>query len=226
MAIQKRKKAFGNPSQVAKIVGDRINELLYKEYCYSIEILPEFYPEDLFKTWSKVQSNAQALKFSFPEMEKDEILEKVSQLKKENKEYFDDSLMPALLEMALEAKKAQYKQQYTVMPEDKKTALYVDKTSVFMKNLLTFSSAIGEPVEIVTSDAGTFRCFIETDEDNTDKIVCRVFDANQLEHLFTKRNNEGEQLDESAIKTIEDNIIEMLGSMKHEVDEEEKELVA
>ena len=52
VAIQKRKKAFGNPGQVAKILTDVIFRNLNKEYCYSFEILPEYYPEDLYKDLS------------------------------------------------------------------------------------------------------------------------------------------------------------------------------
>lgn len=132
------------------------------------------------------------------------------------------SLMQSLLQLAVEAKKAKYKQLYTVMPEDKQTALYVDKTSVFMKNLLTLSRAINMPVELVTKDAGTFRCFVETDEDNTDKIVCREFNAGLLENLFRKRDKDGNELEPAAINKIEGEIVEMLNGMKHEPEDEEE----
>lgn len=225
VAIQKRKKAFSNPGQVAKILAERIDETLYQQYCYKMDILPEYYPEDLFEAWEKLQRNVQAMRFGVPEMTPDEIVQKVNALKEQGKEYFDDSLMSPLLQLAVEAKKAKYKQLYTVMPEDKKTALYVDKTSVFMKNLITLSRAINMPVELVTSDAGTFRCFVETDEDNTDKIVCREFDAELLEQLFSKKKN-GETLEHSDINKIEGEIVEMLNQMKHESEDKEGEFVA
>ena len=221
VAIQKRKKAFGNPGQVARIMAEKIDELLYKDKCYKMEILPEFYPEDLFEAWEKLQRNVQAMRFGVPELTNDEIIQKVNELRDQGKDYFDDSLMSALLQIAVEAKKAKYKHLYTVMPEDKKTALYVDKTSVFMKNLITMSRAINMPVELVTSDAGTFRCFVETDEDNTDKIVCREFDADLLEQLFNKEKKDGERIEPSDITRIEGEIVELLNGMKHESEDDE-----
>ena len=223
--IQKRKQAFGNPGQVAKIIGSQISDRMFKEKCYSMEILPEFYPEDLFEAWEKLQQNAMAMRFGVPEMTPDEIMQKVEALKSQHKEYYDDSLMQSLLQLAVEAKKAKYKQLYTVMPEDKKTALYVDKTSVFMKNLLTLSRAINMPVELVTKDAGTFRCFVETDEDNTDKIVCREFNAGLLENLFRRRDKDGNELEPADINKIEGEIVEVLNGMKHEPEDEEEQAV-
>ena len=223
--IQKRKQAFGNPGQVAKIISSQISDRMFKEKCYSMEILPEYYPEDLFEAWEKLQQNAMAMRFGVPEMTPDEIMQKVEALKSQHKEYYDDSLMQSLLQLAVEAKKAKYKQLYTVMPEDKQTALYVDKTSVFMKNLLTLSRAIDMPVELVTKDAGTFRCFVETDEDNTDKIVCREFNAGLLENLFRKRDKDGNELETSDINKIEGEIVEMLNGMKHEPEDEEEQAV-
>ena len=221
VAIQKRKKAFGTPGQVARILTKRMSEVLYDTQCYTMEILPEYYPEDLFAAWEKLQRNVCEMRFSAPEMTPDEILRKVDELKELGKDYFDDSLMSPLIQIALEAKKAQYKYFYKVMPEDKKLALYVDKSSVFMKNLVTLSRAMNMPVELVTKDAGTFKCFVETDEDNTDKIVCREFDADLLEQLFTQRKKDGEPLEQGDITRIEGQIVEMLNGMKHEPEDEE-----
>lgn len=226
VAIQKRKKAFGNPGQVARILAEKIDETLYCDKCYKVDILPEFYPEDLFEAWEKLQQNAIEMRFGVPEMDADEILRKVEELKDKGKEYFDDSLMSALIQLAVEAKKAKYKQLYKIMPKDKKVALYVDKSSVFMKNLITMSRALNMPVELVTKDAGTFKCFVETDEDNTDKIVCREFNADLLEQLFTMKNKEGEALEQGDINRIEGEIVEMLNAMKHESEDDEREQVA
>ena len=226
VAIQKRKKAFGSPGQVARILAARIDEVLYRDMCYRVEILPEFYPEDLFAAWEKLQQNVCEMRFGVPGMTPDEILRKVEELRGQGKEYFDDSLMSPLMQIALEAKKAKYKYFYKVMPEDTKVALYVDKSSVFMKNLVTMSRAMNMPVELVTKDAGTFRCFVETDEDNMDKIVCREFDADLLEQLFTRTKKDGEPLEQGDITRIEGEIVEMLNGMKHESEDDEGEQVA
>ena len=226
VAIQKRKKAFGNPGQVARILATQISDALYREHCYSMELLPEYYPEDLYQMWERLQQHVSELRFSAPLMGADEIRQRLQQLKEQGKEYFDDSLMAPLLQLALEAKKANYKYFYNVMPEDRKLALYVDKSSLFMKNLVTLSRAMNMPVELVTRDGGTFRCFVEADEDNTDKVVCREFDADLLEQLFTLTSKDGKKLEQGDVTRIEGEIVELLNGMKHEADDDESTEVA
>lgn len=226
VAIQKRKKAFTNTRQVAKILSTVIFQQLYKEHCYSFEILPDYYPEDLFKVWERQQEHASAMRFGVPAMSTDEIMKKVEELKSKDRDYFDDSLMAPMLTWLLEAKKAKYKGQYTVMPEDKKTALYVDKTSPFMRNLLTMADALGEPVELVTNDGGTFRCFIDTEEDNTDKIVSHEFNDNFLEMLFKTKKKDGSKVEPEDRLKAEEEVLGLMNSMKHEVDDAEEEQAA
>ena len=131
--------------------------------------------------------------------------------------------MGPLLEVLLAQRQAKYKGHYTVMPEDKKTALYLDKTSIFMRNLLTFAEAIGEPVELVTSDGGTFRCFIDNDEDVSDKIVCHEFNDSYLEILFKKNKRDGSIAEPEDLLKAEEEVVELMNSMKHEVKIEEEE---
>lgn len=226
VAIQKRKKAFGNTRQVAKIMSTVIDQRLFMEHCYGFEVLPDYYPEDLFKVWERQQEHAQAMRFGVPQIDKEEIKRKVEELKAKNRDYFDDSLMGPLLEVLLAQKQAKYKSHYTVMPEEKKAALYVDKSSVFMRNLLTFAEAVGEPVEIVTSDGGTFRCFIDSDEDNTDKIVCHEFNEYFLEILFKERKKDGQRIEPEDRLKAEEEVLGLMNSMKHEVTDEEDEQVA
>ncbi len=222
IAIQKRKKAFGNTRQVAKIISSVIDEQLFRDYCYGFEILPDYYPVDLFTVWERQQANAQSLRFGVPDMDRDEILKMVEDLKLKQREYYDDSLMGALLDILYAQKQAKYKGRYTVMPEDKKTALFVDKDSTFMRNLLTFSEAIGEPVEIVTKDGGTFRCFIENDEDISDKIVSHEFDDGYLEMLFKTKKKDGSNVEPEDQLNAEEEVVGLMNSMKHEVKEEEE----
>ena len=101
------------------------------------------------------------------------------------------------------------------MPEDKKTALYVDKTTVYMRNLLTLARATNEPVEIVTSGGTTFRCFVESDEDNTDKIVHHSFDDHLLEMLFNGKRADGQKAEPEDIDKAEGKLVGMLNDMKH-----------
>lgn len=226
VAIQKRRKAFVDTRYVAKIMSMVIEKQLFKEHCYGFEILPDYYPEDLFEVWGRQQAHTQALRFGVPEMDEEEIKRKVEELKAKKRDYFDDSLMGPLLKVLFAQKQAKYKGHYTVMPEDKKAALYVDKSSVFMRNLLTFAEAIGEPVEVVTSDGGTFRCFIDSDEDNTDKIVCHEFNEYFLEILFKERKKDGQRIEPEDRLKAEEEVMGLMNSMKHEVTDEEDEQVA
>ena len=228
VAIQNRRKAFSAPKRVAQIMAEKISSTLYSEHCYSTEILPEFYPVDLFKAWQEQQQHAQALRFSPSDtMTADEIMQKVDERK--GKDYYDASLMPMLLQLALEAKKAKYKQKFTVMPEDKKTALYVDKTTPYMKNLITLASATGEPVEIVTKEGAVFKCFVEPEEDYTDKIVHHYLDSSLLEMLFKGRKANGEKAESDDIAKAEAAVVEMLNGMKHmseDIEKKKEEVVA
>lgn len=223
VAIQKRRQTHWTPGQVAKILSNVIDKKLGDKYCYRFEILSEYYPEDLYKAWEKLQQHASALRFGVPDMSEAEIRAKVMELKTKQREYqIDDSLMEPLIQLALEAKKAKYKHFYTVMPEDRKVPLYVDKTSTFVRNLITMADAVGEPVELVTSNGGTFRCFVDSDEDNTSKIVCREFNTEHLEMLFRERDKDGNKIEPGNRLKAEGETLEMMNGMKHEsIDEEE-----
>jgi len=226
VAIQKRKKAFGSPSQVAKILTDVINQHLYSERCYQFEVLPEYYPEDLYKAWEKLQLHTSALRFGTPDMSEEEIRAKVRELKEKQRDYFDDSLIEPLIQLALEAKKAKYKHIYTVMPDDRKVPLYVDRSSTFVRNLITMADAVGEPVELVTNNGGTFRCFVDSDEDNTSKIVCREFNTEHLELLFKNRDKDGNKIEPEDRIKAEGETLELMNGMKHESTDEEEEQAA
>ena len=221
VAIHRRKKAFGNPQQVARILSRTISAKLYADYCYTFDILPDYYPEDLFKTWRRLQQHSQNLIFGTPEgLTESEIRERVEQLRGEGKEYFDDSLMSHLLPMAMAAKRDKYKSLYTVMPEEAKTALYVDKTTTYMKNLLTLSRATDTPVEIVTSDGAHFPCHIDCGDTLSDKIVSRDFDALMLECFFHGTDKEGVPLEQPKRIEMEAKVIELMNAGKHESEEE------
>ena len=226
VAIQKRRKAFSNTRQVAKILSCVIDQQLFKNHCFGFEILPDYYPADLFEVWKRQQAHAQSLRFGVPQMDKEEILRRVDELKSKNRDYFDDSLMGSLLDVLMAQKQAKYKGHYTVMPDEKKAALYVDKDSVYMRNMLTLAEAVDEPVELVTSDGGTFRCFIDSEEDNTDKIVSHEFNENFLEMLFKGRKKDGSKIELEDRLKAEEEVVGLMNSMKHEVNDEEEEQVA
>lgn len=222
VAIQKRRQTRWTPGQVATILQTVISDRLYTDYCYSLEIVPDYYPEDLYQAWEKLQRQVQAIRIgSLPDMTRDEMMEKVEELRQKGRDYYDDSLMAPLLQLALEAKRDKYKYTQSIMPEERKTPLYVNKTSRFVRNLITLASALGEPVELVTSDGGSFRCYVDSDADNTDKIVCSDFDATQLETLFALRDKDGNQISPEARVKAEGEVLELMNQMKHEAEDEE-----
>ena len=227
LAIQNRKEAFNNPTIVANILAQNFTKYLYKDYCYSVEIIPDYYPEDLFKAWASLQQHIASIRFGVPQqIPQEEVLRKVQQLKSQGKDYFDDSLMTPILQLAYEAKRNQYKQTLTVSPEQKKTALFIDKNSAYMRNLITISAAAELPIELITMDGASFQCFVDVDSENVDKIINREFDASLLESLFTARKGEGgEPLSQEDREKIEEHIVEFINGMKHESRDEKKQIV-
>lgn len=220
IAIHKRKEAFNSPGQVAKIVERCLTEELYKNHCYSVSIKPDYYPEDLYKTWERVQQHVSAIRFGVPDIDPELIIQKIEELRVKGKAYFDDTLMKPIMQLALEAKKAKYKHLYTLMPEDKNVCMFVDRDSTFVRNLITMSAALDQPIELVTNDSGTFRCFVEADEDNTDKVVNKEFDPDLLEMLFTGKDSDDNDLSEKRRAEIETKIVEFLYDIQHEAKDE------
>lgn len=223
IAIQRRKKAFGNPTLVADILQKVIDAALFHEHCYGMEILPEYYPEDLYKAWERLQMNMQAIRIGSisNDLTEDEILNKVEELARKNPDYFDNSLMSPLLKLILAAKKENYGYTQQLMREDRKAAFYLDKSSTIVRNMVTLSSALGEPVELVTNDGATFRCYVDSDADNTDKIVCSEIDTKMLERLFAVRDENGVALEPGDRVKAEGEVLEQMNRMKHESQDEE-----
>lgn len=215
IAIQNRRKAFSAPKRVAEILTREINKVLFCEYCYDLEILPKYYPEDLVEAWEKLQDNTRKMFFGNPNMSKEELLKRVEELKQKKKGYFDDSLIPALLQVAFAAKEDKHNLRMEVSCEEKLTCASLNETSTYMKNMLTLASASHTPVELVTKDGATYRCFVESDEENTDKIIHKQLDAQLLEMLFKGKKRNGEKVEHDDIIKGEAAIVEMLNGMKN-----------
>ena len=215
VAIQNRRKAFSAPKRVADIMTGKLNEVLFGKYCYGVEILPRYYPEDLFLTWARLQNVTNNMLFSPPDMSEQEVMERLDDFKRQGKEYYDDSLIPAMLQMAAAAKEDKYFHGWNVHRDDLHTAIYLDKTSTYMKNMLTLSRATNTPVKLVTMDGATYHCFVDSDEVNTDKIVPKELDENHLELLFTGKKKDGEKAEHTDIEKAETGIVEMLNEMKN-----------
>lgn len=215
VAIQNRRKAFSAPKRVADIMTEILNEILFGKYCYGVEILPKYYPEDLFQAWEKLQDVTNSMLFSPPDMSEQEVMKRLADFKLLGKDYYDDSLIPAMLKMVVAAKDDKYLPGWNVSREDKHSAIYLDKTSTYMKNMLTLSRATNTPVKLVTMDGASYHCFIDSDEENTDKIVHKDLDENLLEMLFKGKKKDGEKAEHTDIVKAEAKIIEMLNVMKN-----------
>ena len=81
-------------------------------------------------------------------------------------------------------------------------------------------------MELVTSDGGTFRCFIDNDEDISDKIVSHEFNDGYLEMLFKTKKKDGSTVEHEDRLKAEEEVVGLMNSMKHEVTEEEEEQAA
>lgn len=228
VAIQNRKKAFSAPRKVADILQQEISTRLYKDHCYTIEIMPEYYPEDLYKLWEMRQRDIQLLRFSSPQkMEEKEVIQKAEEMQKLWPERYNATFMSQLLSIALMARKANYDMKFDISPLDKKCMLFVDQNSTYMQNLVTMARASGEPVEIVTKDGSTFRCFVDTEDENTDKIVHHELDQSLLEMFFKDKRKDGEKAGPEDIDKAEAKVVEMLNAIKKtEEDTKEQEDVA
>lgn len=216
IAIECRKKAFNTTEQVSKILENNLTHAIFHKHCYSLSIIPDFYPEDLFEAWTSLQQHVNAIRFGTPEMSKEEFAEKLKLFKQKNKDYFDDSLMTSILQMAYEAKRANYKQLLTITPEEKKTALYLDKTSLYMRNLISISAAADMPVELITADGASYKCYVDAESENAEKIIRREFNTQLLEELFDNKKKDGEELTTEERDKIEEHIVEFMNAMKHE----------
>lgn len=216
IAIECRKKAFNTTEQVSKILENNLTHAIFHEHCYSLSIIPDFYPEDLFEAWTSLQQHVNAIRFGTPEMSEEEFAEKLKLFKQKNKDYFDDSLMTSILQMAYEAKRANYKQLLTITPEEKKTALYLDKTSLYMRNLISISAAADMPVELITADGASYKCYVDAESENAEKIIRSEFNTQLLEELFDNKKKDGEELTTEERDKIEEHIVEFMNEMKHE----------
>ena len=112
---------------------------------------------------------------------------------------------------------------YTISTEEKNSVLIVDKTSAIMRNLLSYSAALDMPVELITSDGASFRCYVDAESENLSKIINRDFNCTLLEYLFNSKKKNGEDVSDEDISAVEEQIVEFINGMIHESKDELKE---
>jgi len=192
IAIQCRRKAFGNTEKVAEIMSKCFNRKFLEHYGFGCEILPEYCPSDLFRMWKRLEEHVKEVKFGMALMSEKEILKLVDDLQADKPNYYDDSLMGALLQMTAAARESEYYGQFSLRPPRGLNRLRLEKCSIYMRNLLTYSRAVGEPIELVTDEGVTYRCYVDSNTvSENEKIVCHQFNEKYLDSLFRKIREEG-----------------------------------
>ena len=85
-----------------------------------------------------------------------------------------------------------------------------------MRNLISISAAADMPVELITNDGASYKCYVDADSENAEKIIKRELDRDQLEYLFENKKKDGEELTTEERDKIEEHIVEFMNEMKHE----------
>lgn len=216
IAIQCRRKAFGNTEKVAEILSYNISQRLFKDYGYTCDIAPEYCPADLFTMWERLEEHVKELKFGMTQMSEKEIFKTLNDLQADKPAYYDDSLMGALLQMSAAARESQYYGQITVRPPIRLNRLRVEKSSTYIRNLLTYSNAVDEPVELVTDEGVTYRCYVDSKQvSEKEKIVCHQFNEKYLEYLFKQSRTEGKVTVPEYCQYEEGTLVTLMDGMKH-----------
>ena len=203
IAIQKNK-AFGSTKTIAEIITDCVSNKMVRECSISIELHPQYYPQDFYEAWRLQQHHTSRLRFNICESEipRDFTIE----------EYDDNSIMGYAIMVNELAMQKSYRTVLELNPPDNESCLYVDEDSNYIRNLVRFSASTGSSIEIITQDGAKFVCFIDK-EGESDKIITNELDTNLLDFLFDEEteNREG----------TEQKILEYVNGMKYTVDGEE-----
>ena len=93
-----------------------------------------------------------------------------------------------------------------------------------MRNLLSVSAALEMPVELITTDGASYRCFVDTESENVTKIINHEFNCTLLEYLFNAKKKDGENVTEDDRKNVEEQIVEFVNSIVHESKDDFQEI--
>lgn len=218
VAIQKLSTSFSTTDMVAKILQKSLGEAMMKKCHIGLQLNAQRYPMDFYKLWRAQQHHTSRIKFYISRNADDRCKEMAGKQQTIGQAMEDDSIVGHIYELEEVCRKSGYRSAIEVEPEQKGAVMYVDETSEYIRNLVTYSASIGATIELVTSDGASFECYIDSDFESDDKIVAREFESNYLEALFDA------DLDGEARKQSEEKVVEFVNSMKRVVDEDEKEV--
>lgn len=207
VAIQKLSSSFSNTNQVAKIIQNVTNEIMIKNHNIGLSMSAERYPKDFYKLWKSKEESTIKLRFSVSEGQNSFETGGSSD---------DDSVADYLRKFEENAFLAGYKQVIETSASEKNGILHVDESSAYIRGLVRYCSATGNPIELVTNDGATYECFVDSDIESENKIVTHEFDEKNLEKLFDGQEDDKEN--------AEAKVIEFVNNMKHIVDDEEKNI--
>ena len=228
IAIQKLSTSFSNTDTVAKILQKTLGDAMMSKWHIGLEFRAQRYTMDFYKLWRSQQHHTARIKFNISPDEDSRARLEAQQKRQlitgesqglEPLTEMDESILGHIYSLEEESDKAGYGQVIELYNK-KGPVMYVDETSAYIRNLARYSSSTATPIEIITTDGGSFECFVNTDMESDDKIVTQEFDASYLEALFDN------QLEDETRKTYETKVVEFLYSMKLVVDDDEKETSA
>lgn len=225
VAIQKLSTSFSNTDTVAKILQKTLGDAMMSKWHIGLEFRAQRYTMDFYKLWRAQQHHTSRIKFNIsPDEDSRARLE--AQKKRQNLTgepqdltpltETDESILGHIYSLEEESDKAGYGQVIELYNK-KGPVMYVDESSAYIRNLARYSSSTATPIEIITTDGGSFECFVNTDMESDDKIVTQEFDASYLEALFDN------QLEDETRKTYETKVVEFLFNMKLVVDDNEQQ---
>lgn len=205
VAIQRNKDAWASTDSVAKVMTTVLDKALRRSCYIGISMHPQYYPKDFYKAWRMHQHHTSRLWFGLTEGEIPQSFRTEPQT--------DDTIMGFALEVNEELQRKKYRTELVLSSAQNNTPLFVDKDSVYIRNLVNFHALTGSPIVIETSDGARFTCFIDDEEDSAN-IITSEMDRNILDILF------GEAEGDAA--TAESKVMEFVNGMKYEVDDNEQ----
>ncbi len=225
IGIQKLQSSFSSTDQVAKILERVINERMDAEHHIGVQLHAQRYPKAFYDLWRMKEQTTVELKFSTSVMEKVEAAEKARRRVEMLNSAIDADLGVASPEslshfidcIGEEAHSAGYNTTIGLTSIDGGVML-VDEKTTLVKALVKYSASTGAPIQLITKDGTSYRCYVEEDSESTNKIVTHNIDTGLLEQLFDP------SIDDK--QPIEARLVEGINGMKHVVDDQEKEEVA
>lgn len=219
IGIQKLQTSFNSTDQVAKILSRVINERMDGEHHIGVRLHARRYPKTFYDLWRMKEQETVELKFTATVMEKAKRAEEIRRAAEMARSAACDeprveSLSHFIDSFGEEGYCSGYCTTIGLTSIDGGTML-VDEKTPFVKALVAYSASTGSPIQLITKDGASYRCYIDEDAESTNKIVTRDIDTELLDKLF-------DPLVDDKL-SVEARLIEEINHMKHTVNDDEEE---